>query len=61
MNAYVNDYSDKLDIKSSRNGIEKKKLKLNIGKIKDVTTVRNDKLQEEIDELKKENVWILDR
>lgn len=61
MNAYVNDYSDKLDIKSSRNGIEKKKLKLNIGKIKDVTTVRNDRLQEEIDELKKENVWILDR
>ena len=61
MNAYVNDYSDKLDIKSSRNGIEKKKLKLNIGKIKDVTTVRNDRLQEEIDELKKENIWILDR
>ena len=39
MNAYVNDYSEKLHLKnqttSSRNTTEKKKLKLNLGKIKE--------------------------
>ena len=67
MNAYVNDYSDKLHLKnqttSSRNTTEKKKLKLNLGKIKEANSsqVTTDRNQIIIDELKKENARIVDR
>ena len=63
MNAYVNDYSDRLHLKgqttSSRNTVEKKKLKINLGKIKEgQQQVPNQTI---IDELKKENARIIDR
>jgi hypothetical protein len=54
MNAYVNDFSSKLDLKPSQSApLEKKKLKLNLGKIGSTS--------KEIEELKKENKRLLDR
>ena len=63
MNAYVNDYNSKLDLKTQNSSrTDKLKLKLNLGKIKEkdaeLVTDRNIQV---IEELKKENSRLIDR
>ena len=63
MNAYVNDYNSKLDLKNQNSSrTDKLKLKINLGKIKEKETeLASDRNLQLIEDLKKENARLIDR
>ena len=63
MNAYVNDYNSKLDLKTQNSSrTDKLKLKINLGKIKEKEAeLASDRNLQVIEELKKENARLIDR
>jgi len=63
MNAYVNDYNSKLDLKTQNSSrTDKLKLKINLGKIKEKEAeLASDRNFQVIEELKKENARLIDR
>ena len=63
MNAYVNDYNSKLDLKNQNSSrTDKLKLKINLGKIKEKETeLASDRNLQVIEDLKKENARLIDR
>ena len=63
MNAYVNDYNSKLDLKKQNSSrTDKLKLKINLGKIKEKDTeLASDRNLQLIEDLKKENARLIDR
>ena len=63
MNAYVNDYNSKLDLKTQNSSrTDKLKLKINLGKIKEKEAeLASDRNLQVIEDLKKENARLIDR